>query len=327
MAYTGQVPWHRIGQRLPEGLVIQDLMPWAKTQETMPQWAMKLYKVEASYRGKQEYYDVPSQRAVVRADNTWMGYVGDKYTLIGPEEHFNNLTQLTHGLDAKVSAVGTLDNGRRLIVTLQLDEQQIIGDDCIQPFMMLSDGYAANAKLRTGRGSIRGVCRNTEAAFIWDMKTGKAKTYITEKHTRHARRRVSEKLKGISQLLKDNDTMTEMYRAMARKPLTSAMWEDYLDLTGFELPEERGRQYTTRLNAREVLSQIRETQECNDSLWGAYNAITEYTSHHVTVRGTKNPAARRLGNILSGKATLQQKGLRAAPALMDIKSESLIRVR
>ena len=121
---------------------------------------------------------------------------------------------------------------------------------------------------------------------------------------------------------------------MARTSLTPRSWGTLLDAVVGPVPEEESRARTTRIATRERLTDLLEGEGRGShvrgtTLWGAFNAVSEYTTHEIPVRGVKKIAVaqgvsedslayvRRMENSLLGGAGGKM-NIKAGKVLMDI---------
>ncbi len=269
-------PWHGLGKVLeaaptPEAAIVAAGLDWEVALKSM-QTADGLA--------------IPGHKAVVRgSDNHVLGVVGDKYTPVQNAKAFAFFQPFLDSGVATLETAGSLRDGKRVWILAKVagDPIEIVANDPVERFILLAHGHDGSLAMRIGFTPVRVVCANTLAMSMTDN----ASKLLRIKHT-----------KRIA------DAMTEIQKVMSvveGEFLATA--EQYKQLARCKVSDDTLKAYVRRVFSAKVMTADGEgeVEECtrvidrvrplfekgrgNDlpgvkgTLWGAYNAITEYIGY------------------------------------------------
>jgi phage/plasmid-like protein (TIGR03299 family) len=178
------------------------------------------------------------------------------------------------------------------------------GDE-IKGHLLISTSHDGSLALQASDVEIVVVCQNTLS-----MALGGASSIFRIKHTRNMRDSIAE----ASKLLRNAQTAREVKLAAANRllgiHLSRSAWTSFLEsLVPVPVSEdpEHDRKVSGAIRLRDTLDTIYLTHPTQankvDTAWGAYNAITFYTSHLQTRRKTDSATAEenRMEALTGGK--------------------------
>ena len=217
-----------------------------------------------------------------------LGVVGSRYTPIQNEEAFAFLNDLADESGAVFETAGSIDNGRKVFMTMKMPEGlQIGGVDNINLYLMAWNTHDGTSSFNVAVTPIRVVCQNT---LSWAIAN--AKSNFAWRHT--------PKVTGKVQLARETLGLTFKYVEAFEKEaelLISQKFSDkqFLDVVQTLVPinEESTRTRTLAETARGTLMGLwKAPTQVNvaGTKWAAYNAFVEYTDWAKPVRGNSDRA-------------------------------------
>jgi phage/plasmid-like protein (TIGR03299 family) len=160
MAYTGEKPWHNLGQQLTAGASIEEWQAAAGLD-----WRIQRSKVRYfASRDESVQLELPEQHVLFRSDtHAPLGVVSDKYKVVQPGAVLEFFRDLVSGSGFELSTAGTLFGGKKLWALARIVEAhaEIGAGDHVGGYLLLAtscDGSTAT----TGKFVMeRVVCNNT----------------------------------------------------------------------------------------------------------------------------------------------------------------------
>jgi len=181
----------------------------------------------------------------------------------------------------KLESMGTLKDGSILWALAQLCDFEVAPGDRIKSYQFVGTGLNGNQSTVFGDTDVRVVCSNTYAMAMRDVTT-------KIKHTQNHEYRLLNAEKILAETFENMKKRNEEYKAMAERKLLSVESDHYFKtVLGVE------KQIELKTRTQNTLDKIRELYEVGDdlsnktigTLWGAFNAITNYANHHSVIRG------------------------------------------
>ena len=309
MFYVGKTPWHGIGTELQNAPTTYDAIVTAKLN-----WTVSTYPMH--YLDAQGSQQTCISKAVIRdSDGRKLGEVGPRWTALQNCQAFEWFDPfVTSGL-ASLETAGSLFNGERIFILAKIKgEDDVIvkeSDDRVCRYVLLSNGHDGKLAVRVGFTPIRVVCNNT----LGMAHRNNASKLLRIRHTRN----VNDTLEQVREVMNlanaEFETTVEQYRKLASTTINTNDLQKYVKLVfkknsvESETSEKETDDELSRVE--EKVTELFETgiganlQGVHGTLWGAYNAITEFLTWH---RGRSQD--RRLDQLWFGAAaTLSQKAL------------------
>tara|TARA_R100000315_G_C5227376_1_gene138393 strand:- start:47 stop:1063 length:1017 start_codon:yes stop_codon:yes gene_type:complete len=291
MMYAGATPWHGLGRYVgDDALTAEDAIVAAGLD-----WEVGCQPVFAEYDKDGSHIEVPDSYAVIRdTDRKVLGVVGKNYTPIQNTQCFEFMDEIT-GPERLVRyhTAGSLHGGKKVWLLAELTNLTFapVPNDEVQPYLALIDSKDGSMSLTAFFTGVRIVCQNTANFAL--SKADKNKM-VKIRHTQSAMVKMGEAQRVLGLAVEQAQSYGDVMTSLARKQFTQAKWYDFLDeLVGsLSIPGEGEptRGYTRLLNRREKLTELFESGIGTDipgvrgTAWGAYNAITEFTTHHNQIR-------------------------------------------
>ena len=213
MVFAGATPWHGLGTEIDDATNFWDAFKLAGLDwevETEP-----LYRMGAA--GQVVGEQVKAQAAVRTSDDKVLGVVGPRWTPLQNRDAFKVFEPLIDSGDMRLHTAGSLRGGERVWVLCQLglENTEIVKNDEIAKFALLSNGHDGKLAVHFGFTPIRVVCANTESM----ARSSTASNLIRVRHHRFVKNNV-EKLRDIMNLANQEfEATAEQYRFLASKQI------------------------------------------------------------------------------------------------------------
>ena len=283
MFYTGEAPWHRMGNRLNDPATAREAIVAAGLD----------YEVELTSLSTTDGKAVPTRKAVVRRDtDEVIGVVGNSYVPVQNREAFGYLDAVVADGGLRYHTAGALGKGERIWLLAKLPDHIRIkgGDDVVEKFLLLSNSHDGSTALRVFFTPIRVVCQNTLS--MAESKGRGQGVSILHKGDLTAKIQEAQRVLGLAESFYDD--AAEKINFLANKYPTAEQLQRYFEAL-YPDPEEASN--TRAKNIRANLTRLFETgigmdiPEIRHSSWAALNAATEWIDHHRPTRAP-DPATR-----------------------------------
>ena len=282
----GGTPWHKEGTPINGRFTGEQAL-----SESGLDFTIELQEISTA-SGVQ----VPGFRAVVRTDtNKALSVVSDQYSVLQNRDAVSFFDPLITDNKAIFETAGSLQDGRTiwLLAKLNADPIKIIGEDIVEQYFLLTNNHTGTRATKGRFTPIRVVCANT---LGWALNR-KVKEEISIKHIGDVASRVVFAGELLASAGKFYNELTDGYRQMTKVKLNAKQTLSYI--------KESLRPYKSK-QINEDVEEIEEVEEESSSrllkevdnvlnltetgrganikgvrgtLWGTYNAITEYVDH------------------------------------------------
>lgn len=303
MAYYGETPWHGLGHRTNQAMTMEEAITLGGLDFPVEKRAIALADCGTV---------CPENYAIVRTDRTKnhiLGIVGSDYTPLQNVEMFNFFDPFVSRKEAMIHTVGSLKHGRKIWVLAQLPGEIVVkGQDVTNKYLLIANSHDGSGAVRIKFTPIRVVCNNTLTAAL---RSDMANTFSI-RHTKNVAQAVADasRVMGIA-----NSYYEEFQQAAARMADTSLKSEDvksFLDRCFAKEIKAIEEKDSTR--SKNIMAQVYELAETGQgteipgvrgTVWGAFNAVTEFVDHGRNYRNGES----RLENVWfsgQGQATKQR---------------------
>lgn len=278
IVWTGETPWHRLGTKLPEAFTAADALTHGGLDYTVEK--VGIQTVDGG--------TISDRYALRRTDTkAVLGICAGMYRPLQNREAFAFFDGVFGKDKARYEVAGALGDGERVWMLAKLPgEFEALKGDSVNRFLLLTNGFDTNEPVRARFTPIRVVCQNTLTAALAGTKSE-----IRVQHIGN----VQAKMEIAGKLLKAAgvyfDETAQHFRAFARRSMKAATLRNYvLDVIAPDRDTDAkfdDLHPVTRNRVTEV-ERIHETGLGHDikgvrgTLWGAYNAVTEYVDHGRT---------------------------------------------
>ena len=304
MFFVGELPWHGLGQELRGRPTVREAITASGLD-----WEVELAPLVTG-----DAHEPAPARAVRRTtDRRLLGVVGPAYHALQNRDAFAFFQPF---LDAGLAALhtgGSLCDGRKVWLLARIErEPLVIGDgDEIRKFVMLSNSHDGTTSVRVGFTPIRVVCANPLALAHADKAGSRL---IRVRHTR----RLADNLDALREVMdladREFTATAEQYRRLRDKGINQNDLARYVrQVFGIKSKQLNGQQRRILESCFRLFEEGRgaELPGVRGTLWGAYNAVTEYLAYE---RGKSQDT--RLASVWFGdSARTNQRALEVALAM------------
>jgi phage/plasmid-like protein (TIGR03299 family) len=313
--YVNEVPWHGLGRRLPAPPSSGDAITAAGLDWTV-------VKVPLYVAGGPRLHEVPHRFALVRedklgrADCPIFGIAGRAYVPLQNDEAFAFFDPLVQSGDVEYETAGALRDGRRVWILGRLTGEIEVAGDTIQRYVLLSNSHDGRSSVQVLLTPIRVVCNNTLTLAI-DRGTP-----IQVRHDADLNARL-EQAKGLLRLVHaEYDEIATLFRRMSKIRLAEDRAIRYFAEVFPEGSTKESHRQSERLRrwARHFYrhGQGNRAPEVQETLWAAYNGVTELVDHARGSARAPDYSTTRLHSVWFGKgAATKQRALRVATEIVS----------
>jgi phage/plasmid-like protein (TIGR03299 family) len=170
MAYTGQTPWHGLGQSLTPGA---DVDTW--TREAGLGYTVLESPVQYSTPATTELQSWPARKVLHRSDTgAPLAVVSDSYHVVQPAEVMDFFRKLVDLGGFQLETAGALSDGRRVWALASVgDAAPVVERDLVRPYLLLGTSYDGTMATVAKFTAIRVVCNNTITAAVGGYAGGR----------------------------------------------------------------------------------------------------------------------------------------------------------
>lgn len=273
MFAVNSTPWHGLGRTLAEAPTVRDAI-----KQSGLDWSVHL---EPLFTKDGE---TVSSRAVRRSDGKILGTVGPNFTPLQNADAFDWFDPFVESGLCKLNTAGSLAGGKRIWVLAELarDHSQVVRDDRIAKFLMLSNSHDGSMAIRVGFTPIRIVCANTLAA----AHSSSASKLVRVRHTQRSKQNLDLLRTMVDTINAEFEATAEQYRFLASKEFNQSDITRYVKaVLGFERITVDQLSKRTRENMDAMLSMIENERQSMPGVrgtwWAAYNGANEYLNYKI----------------------------------------------
>jgi len=224
-----------------------------------------------------------------------LGVVGSRYTPVQNEEAFSFLNAVVDESGAQFTSAGSLDNGKKVFMSMKLPEGiKVGGVDNVDMYLLAWNTHDGSSSFSVHVTPIRLWCTNQIRMII---RT--AHSSFTHRHT--------PRINGKIQVARETLKLTFKYVEEFEREAESLLSQKFSDKEFYQLVETLIPIDEETERARNVAEEARQnlvglwkapTQEnILNTKWAAYNAVAEYADWTKPVRGSDINAARATKTI------------------------------
>lgn len=269
MAY-GEPPWHG------EGVILQEP---ATAEEALREGGLDWRVVkEPMFLG--DGAEVPRQYAMIRdTDRSVLGTVGTKYEPFQNVDAFRFFDNIVAEDAAIYHTAGSLQGGKKVWILAKLPTAIMVGDDDqVDKYILIHNSHDGNSSIVAGITPIRVVCNNTLNAAMHGLQSR-----VRVRHTKYAVGALSEAHRVMGIVSANYEKITEVFGELSVSNINVANFKEYLDQvfpTDAEHTTRIDKIKTTVTDLFEGRGRGSDLRGSRGTLWGAYNAVTEYVDYY-----------------------------------------------
>ena len=310
---AGDLPWHGLGVNVPERVTSREAIELAGLN-----WQVLQKQAEFRYNG--DGYDIPDRLVNYRIKNdgihtepVYLGTVSPNYQIIQNTEAFEFFDEVIGKNLAIYETAGAIRDGKRVWILAKLPEDLIIntqgGTDITKKYLLFVNGHDGTFSCRMFYTPVRVVCNNTLNAALGKRGTG---TGVSIRHRGDMKMKIEQavQLLGIANEYYQN--LGDMFQHMANTKFGSLEARDYFKAIVPDAEDEESKAQTNVEVARYIMTQNYTKGAGNElagrTVWGAYNAVTQFADHQKFVLRKSGSAHSRFESVVWGSASnLKQK--------------------
>lgn len=282
-AQGSDLPWHGLGQEVPNGASIEE---WRR--QAGMDWAIHRSKVRyaTSFDVNQPFMEVPESHVLFRSDtHAPLGVVSDRYKIVQPADVLEFFRDIVKVGGLELSAAGTIYGGKRFWATAKIGEASPAAlKDKIGGYLLLSTSADGSLATEVRRTTIRVVCRNTLAMALGDEKA----TSVKISHRSVWR---PEQIKSYMELNNAAfDAFIHRLTALANKDLKLEQAENIV-VAAMGGDQDKARASVGFNKVMELFTKTglgAKEDGVYGTAWGLLNSGTEYADYHVRARTNEN---------------------------------------
>lgn len=294
MMYTGKRPWHGLGKRLES----QPKTPGEALAASGLDWTVRKCPLFAFMKAGEQAIEVevPRRVAILREpQGEFLGEASESYEPLQNEDAMRFCHRLVEQSKGAYETAGALFSGKRIWVQIRLSKTfEVVKNDRVDRFLLFSNSHEGGVSALVKLTPIRVVCNNTLSAAV--LGGGEIKIA----HTKFMESDFDDALGKLGLIERKFAAAEDVFRRIAQKPIDFRQLVDYVTLVLPipKLDDDASRSARQRLEKdsdriHDAWCDILRLHEegvgaeipgVRGTLWGAYNAVTEYVDHRPRER-------------------------------------------
>jgi phage/plasmid-like protein (TIGR03299 family) len=265
-------PWHGLGTPVEHALTAKEAIEVAHLDWTVEKREI-FFKLNDFFSGEEKYEKAPGFATIRTDENIPLGIVSENYQIIQNHQAFEFIDALVASNDAKFITAGALFQGKRIWASAKLPGNIIVTeDDVVDKYLLLTTGHDGVNSVKVLFTPIRVVCMNT-----LNQALSSATTKVHIRHTGNIKTKVLEAQRILGIAIDYFEQIGNAFKVFAGRELTDAEFQTYI---GDLIPGTSKRSENIKNKIEELYFTGIGSEMSGTSLWGAYNAVTEYVDHH-----------------------------------------------
>lgn len=316
MAYVGEMPWHKLGERLPEGQTIEEWVRAARLD-----WQIQMLPVHYPFQGRARI--MPERFVLARSDTgAALSVVSGDYQVVQPKEVLEFYRDLVKERGYTLETAGALGGGRKVWALAKTGlVANVAGSaaDQLGAYVLLATSCDKTIATTATFTSIRVVCQNTLGFAFDDVKTQQRKNIKVDHSEKFDPLPIKKSLGLIDEAW---SKFLERINPMAGRSMDAHSAQKYFEslfLSDKEMEEGKSPSNAKYKEINQIVSLYhsargQDIETAKGTLWGAVNAVTHYTDH---VRSAKS--GERIDSAWFGAgALLKEKAWQRAMSLVKV---------
>jgi phage/plasmid-like protein (TIGR03299 family) len=186
IAFVGDAPWHKLGQRLMPGASIEEWTQQAGLGYDVLRAPVNFDRllltqaVDGALEIPTERIAMPERHVLYRSDTgAPLSVVSKDYKVVQPSQVLDFFGKLAEIGGFELETAGALSDGKRIWALAKVnDGAPIVGQDVVRPYVLLATSYDGTMATTAKFTAIRVVCNNTITMAVGsgEMAQGKSET-------------------------------------------------------------------------------------------------------------------------------------------------------
>ena len=278
MAYTGQTPWHGLGQQL---IPHQPLEVWQRAAGM--DWHIESSPVRF-FNGSDVLHSFPEQQVLHRSDShAPLAVVSSRYQVVQPREILEFYRDLSEVSGFQLETAGVLKGGKKFCALAKTGQSAMLkGKDLVHGYLLLATACDGTLSTTAQFTSIRVVCNNTLRIALNDsdgaVKVSHRSTFDPDLIKRQLGIAVSswDGFMARMKALADCHVSDTQAEHVLHKVLASTVQG-----AGPQAPDKAFKAVMSLFQGGGMGSDLASAQ---GTAWGLVNAITQYADHERRAR-------------------------------------------
>jgi phage/plasmid-like protein (TIGR03299 family) len=272
MAYTGEVPWHGLGEKVPN-----DLSPTQMLEKAGLDW--EVHKVPAFVELGGKKVATGTEALVRDNDMSILTMVSDSWNPVQNSEAFEFFNDFVHAGDMEMHTAGSLKNGKVVWALAKVKESfDLFKGDQVDSYLLFTNPHQFGKSIDIRFTPIRVVCNNTLTLSL----NQKAEMQFNMSHRNVFDANQAKLALGIA---KDKlDQYKEMAQFLGTRFYKSDSLINYFNSVFPMTSNAKGDEAKISKNAKACLEVMESQPGANfarGSWWQAFNAVTYLCDHHL----------------------------------------------
>lgn len=267
-----ETPWHGLGEILQEAPTISEAVELSGLN-----WEVGLKDLVTV-----DGIPVPNRATYRKTDGSILGVVGPRYTPLQNQEAFDWFQPFLDSNECELHTAGSLHEGKKVWVLAKLnrDNSEIVKDDEVSKFVLLSNSHDGTTAIRVGFTPIRVVCANTMA-----MAHSKGVSQLLRvRHTRGVSINLEKIREIVNTVNASFEASAEQFRFLASRQVNSRDLDKYVKiLVGVDNKPDNEIKTRTKNILDDIMNRFyapnQQLPGMAGTWWGAYNAYNEYLNY------------------------------------------------
>lgn len=288
MAYTGETPWHGLGQKLEAGASIAEWLTAANMNWTIRSVPVQ-YQASRADNTPTTWND---HRVLIRTDTgAPLGIVSPQYEVVQPHtvlEFFRDLVT-DHGM--QLETAGVLFGGARYWALAKMDDAVLSGWDRVGGYTLLSTSADGKFATEARETTVRVVCNNTLSIAVSQQPGAH---YVRVPHRSRFDIKAVHAHLGLGR--EHFAKFVELANVLTTTKVSAAAAHDFVQrllaptLEVEQVAEEPAQAKRAPRGLETILALfdgggVGSTQKgAEGTAWGLVNAVTEYVDHYATAK-------------------------------------------
>lgn len=312
---AGELPWHKLGINVGECQTAGRALTLAGLD-----WDVYTREIQLPCGTV-----IPDRRANVRLNKEgkdhYLGVVGTRYEVLQNRDAFDFMDNIIGQGAAMYETAGAINEGRVVWMSVKLPDDIVVGkNDATKKYLLLCNSHDGSKALSVQFTPVRVVCNNTLTAALQDKGTS-----FSIRHTRNIKTKAEEASRVLGIARKYFDEVGAVFNKFFLQKMDEPAVEGYVkrifpDVTPndkIDVEKAQERIDNIRTSVMENYESGLGASLSRGTLWGAYNAVTEYVDHSRFTEKKSVDTEGRLTNIVfGGGANLKQKAFDEAVAVL-----------
>jgi phage/plasmid-like protein (TIGR03299 family) len=230
--------------------------------------------------------------------------VGDRYTVANNLDLMDFVDKgiLQKYKNIALESVGTLNNGQGFFLNLLVDRHVVKGDISPTATRMAMFNFHGGKAVSACIHQTRIVCMNT---LRWAQGEGKAnKTLKNFRHTATVAQRLEDHTCDLADLIGEIHEANNIMDTLGSTTIKTKQLDSFLEAVFPQASLDDGNKKTLAMNKQDAVREIYESRDdltaLDHTVYRAFNAVTDWADHDMSLRGDADNAGKRFMSNISG---------------------------